>query len=73
MRTPGGRTRSGQVVVFDPRRDIAVLRVPGLKAPTLRFHRAALEADVSRSFFRARFNRDPTVPKGMFSACATSS
>lgn len=37
VQTYGGRSYSGQVVSFDPRRDVAVLRVPGLPAPGLPF------------------------------------
>jgi S1-C subfamily serine protease len=36
VETSGGRLR-GQVVVYDPRRDLAVIYVPGLDAPVMRF------------------------------------
>lgn len=39
----GGRSYRARVVVYDPRRDLAVLAVPGLDAPALRF-----DADVER-------------------------
>jgi S1-C subfamily serine protease len=45
VRTPnvqisgGGRRYEARVVLFDPKRDIAVLAVPGLKAPALRMGR----------------------------------
>jgi S1-C subfamily serine protease len=32
-----GRTYEARVVLFDPQKDVAVLYVPGLKAPVLRF------------------------------------
>jgi S1-C subfamily serine protease len=38
--TPGGRRYRGRVVEVDERRDLALLSVPGLKAPTLRTARA---------------------------------
>lgn len=41
VRFLGSRTYSAQVVLFDPRRDIAVLRVPGLKTHPLRFDHTA--------------------------------
>lgn len=34
---PGSRTLTGRVVLFDPRRDVAVLDVPGLDRKVLRF------------------------------------
>jgi S1-C subfamily serine protease len=37
VHTPNGRTLSGQVVLYDPNRDIAVLNVPGLDEPALKF------------------------------------
>lgn len=33
----GGARRTGQVVVYDPRRDLAVIHVPGLNAPPMPF------------------------------------
>jgi hypothetical protein len=33
----GGRRYQATVVLYDPRRDVAVLAVPGLRAPTLTF------------------------------------
>jgi S1-C subfamily serine protease len=35
----GGRQIEGKVVVYDPKRDLAVLYVPGLKAPVMNFVR----------------------------------
>ncbi|GAA4239397.1 MarP family serine protease [Actinomadura meridiana] len=35
--TVDGETSRGRVVLYDPKRDVAVLYVPGLQAPTLRF------------------------------------
>ena len=36
----GGRRYQATVVLYDPRRDVAVLAVPGLRAPTLTFNSA---------------------------------
>jgi S1-C subfamily serine protease len=36
----GGRRYQARVVLYDPRRDVAVLAVPGLRAPTLTFNSA---------------------------------
>jgi S1-C subfamily serine protease len=43
----GGERHSGRVVVYDPDRDLAVIYVPGLSAPVMRFapRPAATEAD----------------------------
>jgi S1-C subfamily serine protease len=43
----GGERHTGRVVVYDPKRDLAVLYVPGLSAPALRFapHPASTQAD----------------------------
>ncbi|GAA4933419.1 acid resistance serine protease MarP [Actinoplanes utahensis] len=43
----GGREVTAQVVVYDPKRDLAVLYVPGLKAPVMPF--AAKEAGTGAS------------------------
>ncbi|GGZ70170.1 hypothetical protein GCM10010389_04470 [Streptomyces echinoruber] len=40
-----GRSYEARVVLFDPRRDVAVLYVPGLKAPVLRFDDGARRGD----------------------------
>ncbi|MGW0431882.1 MarP family serine protease [Micromonospora sp. NPDC003197] len=42
-----GQRHSGRVVVYDPNRDLAVIYVPGLSAPVMRFasRPAAIEAD----------------------------
>lgn len=37
VQLPSGRSLPARVVVFDPKRDVAVLLVPGLKAPALKF------------------------------------
>jgi len=46
VETPRG-LRSGQVVLYDPETDVAVLAVPGLQAPPLRFAPAAVETGAS--------------------------
>jgi S1-C subfamily serine protease len=43
--TLGGRQHRGRVVLYDPKRDIAVLYVPDLPAPSLRFNGAAQSRD----------------------------
>jgi S1-C subfamily serine protease len=40
-----GRTYEARVVLFDPDRDVAVLYVPGLRAPVLRFDDSAARGD----------------------------
>jgi S1-C subfamily serine protease len=40
-----GKRRAGRVVEYDPNRDVAVLYVPGLSAPALRFAGTAAKAD----------------------------
>ncbi|WDV51163.1 MarP family serine protease [Streptomyces coeruleorubidus] len=40
-----GRTYEARVVLFDPQKDVAVLYVPGLKAPVLRFDDEARRGD----------------------------
>ncbi|ROP53672.1 MarP family serine protease [Streptomyces sp. PanSC9] len=40
-----GRSYEARVVLFDPDRDVAVLFVPGLSAPVLRFDRSAVRGD----------------------------
>ncbi|MFF9766414.1 MarP family serine protease [Streptomyces sp. NPDC014636] len=40
-----GRSYEARVVLFDPDRDVAVLYVPGLRAPVLRFDTAAVRGD----------------------------
>ncbi|MDQ1020156.1 MarP family serine protease [Streptomyces afghaniensis] len=40
-----GRTYEARVVLFDPQKDVAVLYVPGLKAPVLRFDDTAERGD----------------------------
>ncbi|WP_432055297.1 MarP family serine protease [Streptomyces sp. bgisy022] len=40
-----GRTYRAQVVLFDPAKDVAVLEVPGLRAPVLRFEDDARRGD----------------------------
>jgi S1-C subfamily serine protease len=40
-----GRSYEARVVLFDPRRDVAVLYVPGLQAPVLRFDDGARRGD----------------------------
>ncbi len=42
-----GRAYRAQVVAFDPRRDLAVLAVPGLPAPALRFDRGGSRGDAA--------------------------
>ncbi|MEU0220782.1 MarP family serine protease [Streptomyces sp. NPDC006265] len=42
-----GRTYEAQVVLFDPQKDVAVLYVPGLKAPVLRFDDDAERGDAA--------------------------
>lgn len=43
--TMSGRPHRARVVVYDPKRDIAVLHVPGLPAPSLRFNGDAKSRD----------------------------
>lgn len=43
--TMNGATTRGRVVLYDPKRDIAILYVPGLRAPALRFAREARVRD----------------------------
>ena len=45
VQQPHGVKRKGQVVLYDPRRDIAVLHVPGLTTPPLKFNRAGKAGD----------------------------
>ncbi|MGV4985037.1 MarP family serine protease [Streptomyces sp. NPDC001709] len=40
-----GRSYEARVVLFDPDRDVAVLYVPGLRAPVLRFDTSAVRGD----------------------------
>ncbi|MCX4574526.1 MarP family serine protease [Streptomyces sp. NBC_01571] len=40
-----GRVYSARVVLFDPQKDVAVLYVPGLRAPVLRFDTGAARGD----------------------------
>ncbi|MEU1533672.1 MarP family serine protease [Streptomyces fagopyri] len=40
-----GRVYSARVVLFDPHKDVAVLYVPGLRAPVLRFDTSAARGD----------------------------
>ncbi|MEU3945067.1 MarP family serine protease [Streptomyces sp. NPDC029526] len=42
-----GRTYRAQVVLFDPAKDVAVLEVPGLRAPVLRFEDDARRGDAA--------------------------
>lgn len=43
--TINGDTNRGRVVLYDPKRDIAVLYVPGLRAPALQFAKEARVRD----------------------------
>jgi S1-C subfamily serine protease len=45
VQLPHGVKRKAQVVLYDPRRDIAVLYVPGLPTPPLKFNRAGKAGD----------------------------
>jgi S1-C subfamily serine protease len=42
-----GRAYEATVVLFDPEKDVAVLRVPGLRAPVLRFDDEAARGDAA--------------------------
>ncbi|ANP54612.1 S1-C subfamily serine protease [Streptomyces griseochromogenes] len=42
-----GRSYEARVVLFDPDRDVAVLYVPGLRAPVLRFDGSAVRGDAA--------------------------
>jgi len=42
-----GRAYEATVVLFDPEKDVAVLRVPGLRAPVLRFDDGAARGDAA--------------------------
>jgi len=45
QRVNGGKALSGRVVLYDPERDIAILSVPGLQGPTLKFDKTAKSSD----------------------------
>jgi S1-C subfamily serine protease len=45
VRDAGGRSYDARVVAYDPRRDLAVLHVPLLEAPILRFDATAKRGD----------------------------
>ncbi|HEY8482254.1 MAG TPA: MarP family serine protease [Spirillospora sp.] len=59
--TVNGETGRGRVVLYDPKRDIAVLHVPGLRAPALKF---AGEARVRDNAIIAGFPKNQPFTAG---------